>query len=108
MTINKTQKIILLAAILIAASSTFFMLSQRKSASNERPSSAKEVSYKAFRTPQGWGYNVLIDGDTIIHQPFMPNEAGYKSFPTEQAANKDAQSVIEKIKSGEVPFFKPQ
>lgn len=100
-TIKRSHKWVLLAAILIAAGSTFFMLYLRPS-----PSSKDELSYKCFHTQNGWGYDILVNNQIIIHQPFIPGQSGINGFPTEKEAGADAQSVIEKIKSGTFPLIK--
>ena len=47
----------------------------------------------------GFGYNILVRGKTIIHQPNIPAVATHKGFPTEQSARKAADLVIRKIKT---------
>jgi hypothetical protein len=99
MTISKTHKIILLAAILFAAGSSVFILAVK-------PAHAKnELYYNCFKTEQGWGYDVLINEKIIIHQPFIPGKSGVGGFDSKKEAAADAQTVIEKIKSGEFPLF---
>lgn len=98
MTISKKHKLVLLAAILIAAGSTIFLL--------VRPAaSPKGLSYNCYKTERGWGYDVLVNDRIIIHQPFIPGKQGLDGFSTEKEAGTDAQTVIEKIKSGEHPLF---
>jgi hypothetical protein len=99
MTISKKHKLVLLAAILIAAGSTFFLLAVK-------PAPPKNgLYYNCFKTEQGWGYDVLVNERIIIHQPMIPGKQGVAGFNSEQEAGADAQSVIEKIKSGEFPLF---
>ena len=101
-TITKKHKLILLAALLFAAGSTVFMLAFRNKGSQ------MPLSYKCFKTEQGWGYDVLANDTIVIHQPFIPGEPGGASFSNEQQAANTAQFVIEKIKSGKMPAINHQ
>lgn len=93
---------ILLAAIVIAAGSTVFMLTRK-------PAPKKIiVSYHCFQTDRGWGYDITMNHEVIIHQPFMPAEAGYNGFQTKEQAATVARFVIEKIKSHEIPSVSHQ
>lgn len=102
MTISKKHKLILLAALLFAAGSTVFMLAFRNSGPKF------PLSYKCFKTEQGWGYDVLANNNIIIHQPFIPGQPGGAGFSNEQQAAGAAEFVIEKIKSGEIPAINHQ
>lgn len=99
MTISKKHILVLLAAILIAAGSTIFLLVVQPA------TSPKGLSYNCYKTDRGWGYDVLVNDRIIIHQPFVPGKEGLNGFSTEKEAGIDAQTVIEKIKSGEHPLF---
>jgi hypothetical protein len=98
MTISKTHKLVLLAACLIAAGSTFFLLVIK-------PAPKQGLNYNVFKTETGWGYDVLVNEQVIIHQPFVPGKPGINGFNTEGEAAADAKSVIETIKSGEHPLI---
>jgi hypothetical protein len=99
MTISRTHKLVLLAAILFAAGSTIFLLVVKPAPSNNG------LHYSCFKTENGWGYDVLYKERIIIHQPMIPGKPGVGGFDSEKEAGADAQSVIEKIKSGEYPLF---
>jgi hypothetical protein len=98
MTISKKHKIVLLVACIIAAGSTFFLLVLK-------PAPQKGIYYNVFKTGNGYGYDVLMNGQIIIHQPFVPGKSGINGFKTEDEAGADAESVIELIKSGEHPLI---
>ena len=102
MIISKKHKLVLLVAILFAAGSTIFLLAIKP------PPAQKGLSYNCFKTEQGWGYDVLVNNQILIHQPFIPGKSGVNGFSTEQEAGADAQNVIEKIKSGEFPLVNHQ
>jgi hypothetical protein len=99
MTISKTHKIVLLAACLFAAGSTFFLLVIKPAAPKQG------IHYNVFKTDHGWGYDVLVNDQVVIHQPFVPGKPGINGFNTKEEAGADAKSVIETIKSGEHPMF---
>jgi len=101
LTIYKKHTLVLLAALLIAAGSTFYML-----VINPPAPPQGGLHYTCFKTEHGWGYDILVNERTVIHQPFMPDKSGFNGFTTEQEAGAEAQNVIETIKSGQHPLFK--
>jgi hypothetical protein len=58
---------------------------------------------EAFRTGDGWGYNILRNGKIYIHQPTIPAIPEHRSFETAELAEKTAARVIEKIKDNKIP-----
>jgi len=50
-----------------------------------------------------WGYDILIEGKAIIHQPNIPGMAGNSGFKNKEAANKVAELIISKIKKNKMP-----
>jgi hypothetical protein len=50
-----------------------------------------------------FGYDILMDGKTIIHQPSIPAMPGNKGFRTKADAEKTSELVIGKIRKGEMP-----
>lgn len=46
----------------------------------------------------GWGYDIIVEGHTTIHQPIIPGVAGNKSFPTEEQAKKTGDYAVHKMK----------
>ncbi len=96
MTISKKHTLVLLAALIIAAGSTFFLLVIK-------PAPKEGIYYNVFKTEHGWGYDVLVNKNIIVHQPFEPGKPGGNGFSTKEAAGADAQTVIEKIKSTTKP-----
>src|SRR5438874_346400 len=105
MTIKRSHIFILLAACLIAAGSSFYMLSV---SGQKKHVLRNQLSYKCFKTEQGWGYDILVDHRILIHQPFVPGIAGRTPFSNNQQADSAAQIVIEKIKSGKLPIISHQ
>ena len=56
-----------------------------------------------FRSGDGWGYNIAVKGNVLIHQPFMPAVEGEIPFPDKMSARKTARLVIRKMKNREIP-----
>jgi hypothetical protein len=61
------------------------------------------IYYKTFKTRQGWGYDIFVNGKLYVHQSNIPAVSGNKSFVTEEYAAKTAQLVIDKIKNHLLP-----
>jgi len=69
------------------------------------PNVAKQkMTYNIISAPEKtFGYDILVDGKLMIHQPNKPGMAGIRAFDTKQDAEKVAQLVIQKMKNGEMP-----
>jgi hypothetical protein len=50
-----------------------------------------------------FGYDILLDGKTLIHQPSIPAMPGNEGFKNKCDAEKTAKLVISKIRKGEMP-----
>jgi len=61
------------------------------------------IESKAIKTKDGWGYNILIDGKTYIHQEFIPAIAEKHSFKTKEDALLVGREVIKKISTNQLP-----
>lgn len=51
----------------------------------------------------GWGYQIKVDNQVYINQPYIPGLAGQKQFKTESDAEKTGQLVLKKMRDGRVP-----
>ena len=56
-----------------------------------------------FKSEQGWGYDIVKNNKTYIHQPYMPVVEGQVPFSTRQSARKTGRLVIKKIQNQESP-----
>ena len=56
-----------------------------------------------FESEGGWGYDILYNNKTIIHQPFIPAIDGQKPFSTKLAAEKTSRLVIKKLRNRKSP-----
>lgn len=54
--------------------------------------------------PEGtFGYNILMNGKVMIHQPNIPGMPGLKGFSTKEDAVKVAELVMNKLKNNHMP-----
>jgi hypothetical protein len=69
------------------------------------PNVAKQIiTYNIISSPEKtFGYDILVDGKLMIHQPSKPGMPGIRAFDTKQDAEKVAKLVIQKMKNGEMP-----
>ncbi len=50
-----------------------------------------------------FGYDILMDGKLLIHQPSIPGLPGVEGFITKEWAQKVAEFVRKKIRNNEMP-----
>lgn len=67
------------------------------------PYENSEITAVAIEGEEGWGYDVLIDGNIYVHQPTIPAVGGNKGFKSENDAKMAAELVIGKIRAGILP-----
>jgi len=62
-------------------------------------------NYKAelYKSGNGWGYDILVNNKTFIHQPFIPALEGEVPFRDKESARKTAALVVEKLKKHKSP-----
>ena len=61
------------------------------------------ISVRTFKTEIGWGYDILVNDSSMIHQDIIPGVQGKKGFNSEEDAAKIGNLVIEKIKQKRLP-----
>ncbi len=67
-------------------------------------SDADVYTYEAiFSMENGWGYNILNQGELYISQPHIPAVSGNKGFDTEEKANTTAAFIVIKLNKGIFP-----
>lgn len=52
---------------------------------------------------QTFGYDILLYGRPLVHQPNIPGLPGNEGFTTKQRAKKVAEFVVKKIRKNEMP-----
>lgn len=50
-----------------------------------------------------FGYDILLNGKRLVHQPNIPALPGNEGFTTKERAQKVAEFVVKKIKKNEMP-----
>jgi hypothetical protein len=50
-----------------------------------------------------FGYDILINGKPLVHQPSIPALSGNEGFTTKERAQKVAEFVVKKIRKNEMP-----
>ncbi len=59
--------------------------------------------FDSLKPKLGFGYNILIDGQTFIHQPSVPSVPGNIPFATADKATAVANLMIYKLKNNIMP-----
>jgi hypothetical protein len=57
----------------------------------------KHLSAKVFEGLNGWGYDILVDDSSFIHQEYIPVIATKKGFTKKEEAEKAASLVLQKL-----------
>ena len=61
------------------------------------------LRYRAFSTTAGWGYEIALNGRTIIKQENIPVMNTNKGFDTREQAEGAARIVIGRLRKNELP-----
>ncbi|HTS42790.1 MAG TPA: DUF4907 domain-containing protein [Puia sp.] len=98
MTIKKEYYRLITIVVLIAAVSAavYYARLQKK---NEKVF----VQAQAIQTKYGWGYNIVANGKTFIHQEFIPAISGRHGFATKEEALMVGRLVIDKMSLNQLP-----
>ena len=67
------------------------------------PKDSISISSAAFKTNDGWGYSIFLDGKVYIKQTIIPVIEGNKSFVSEEDATKCGNLVVAKLKAHQKP-----
>jgi hypothetical protein len=97
MTINKKHSGII-AIVFIAALAVVFYFTFRNGKEDKA-----FVEPRAIQTSNGWGYDIVVDGKTYIHQEMIPAISDKRGFKTKEDALLVAHKVIEKISTNQLP-----
>lgn len=54
-------------------------------------------------TKNTFGYDILLNGRLLVHQPSIPGLPGNEGFSTKERAQKVAEFVVKKIRNNEIP-----
>jgi hypothetical protein len=58
---------------------------------------------KTYRLNNGWGYQVLVNNQVYIDQPFIPVLPGKKPFPNRKTARAAGTLVKQKLEHRQLP-----
>lgn len=109
---NSRRYIVGLSTIILLAAVTFIMIikgnrPREEMTVNENADDSSRVERiietTVFQVDTGWGYDVFVDGDRLIHQPYIPVIQGNKPFDSERDAKKVAELVADKIRMNTIP-----
>jgi len=66
------------------------------------------MELRAFEVSNGWGYDVLRDGQPFFHQENIPGVRGHRVFRTKEDALAVGGLLCDKIKTGQLPSITEQ
>jgi hypothetical protein len=70
----------------------------------ENPYANAEITIKIISSiNHTFGYDILLNGRPLVHQPNIPGLPGNKGFATEGRAQKVAEFVVRKIRKNKMP-----
>lgn len=77
---------------------------QQEVKEQKNPYSNAEISIKIIPSiNKTFGYDILLKGKPLIHQPNIPSLPGNEGFKTKKSAQKVAEFVVMKIRKNEMP-----
>lgn len=98
------MKSILQTCFFIAGVFFLFSCNNQAPANEAATANQQETIYaQTFKTTEGWGYAVVINGKTFINQAYIPVLEGNKGFANEADAKNVAALVVNKLKKHEKP-----
>jgi len=76
----------------------------KETSQQKNPYADAEISIKIISSiKKTFGYDILINGKPLIHQPNIPALSGNEGFTTKEKAQKVAELVVKKIRKNEMP-----
>jgi len=70
----------------------------------ENPYANAKISIKVIPSVnKTFGYDILVSGRPLIHQPSIPGLPGNDGFTSRERAQKVAEFVVKKIRNNEMP-----
>ena len=92
--------------IIVIAVGSFMLFVDKlnsKSVSLDNPSGNSNIRTSTYKADNGWGYDIYVDDELLIHQPDIPALVGNRGFATEADAKRVAEFVAGKLKNGLPP-----
>lgn len=110
MRINKTISLAVPLLLVLFVSLPAIALSAEKSPDNNdgkeetNPYAKAELTIKIIPSINNtFGYDILLYGKPMIHQPNIPGLPGNNGFATKERAQRVAEFVVKKIRRNEMP-----
>ena len=70
----------------------------------ENPYASAEITIKIIpSTHKTFGYDILLYGKPLVHQPNIPSLPGNEGFSTKEKAQTVAEFMVKKIRKNEMP-----
>jgi hypothetical protein len=70
----------------------------------KNPYANADITIQIIPAPRNtFGYDILLDGKPLVHQPNIPALPGHEGFSTKEKARTVAEFVVEKIRKNEMP-----
>ena len=70
----------------------------------DNPYAKAEITTKIIPSANNtFGYDILVYGKPLVHQPTIPGLPGNEGFTTRERAQKAAEFVVKKIRNNEMP-----
>lgn len=70
----------------------------------KNPYANAEITIKIIPSVNNtFGYDILLYGKPLVHQPNIPGLPGNEGFPTKERAQTVAEFVVKKIRNNEIP-----
>jgi hypothetical protein len=63
----------------------------------------QSITYRTFEALNGWGYDILVNEQIVIHQDVIPAIDHRKAFTSAAQAAAAAGIVVQKMRHGKVP-----
>ncbi|MDI6741807.1 MAG: DUF4907 domain-containing protein [Smithella sp.] len=105
----KNNKIVIPAClfisfILLTSAYAVHETSKNKQKQQNNPYADAEISVKIIPSFNNtFGYNIVVDGKILVHQPHIPALPGNEGFSSREKARKVAEFVTKKIRRNEMP-----
>ena len=101
---NTTKRIFFIALIAgVLAAVAFIAIRPCTKGTEADGREEKFATYSLYAVETGWGYDIFVDGNLYIHQPFVPVISGERGFPDSLSAETAVRLVLGKLKKGETP-----
>lgn len=77
---------------------------KKETKQQKNPYADAEISIRIISSDKRtFGYDILINGKPLVHQPSIPALSGNEGFTTKEKAQKVAEFVVKKIRENEMP-----